>query len=559
MSSYMILLIVLGVIAAIVIIAVLSSIGARKSTYYRLKACFGQINRHEFSYEEYESVSHYFKNTLGEDETCIDDITWNDLDMDRIFLMINNSHSSIGRDYLYRMLRIPSADKSVLEERERLAEYFEKHPEERTRIMQYYDNVGFTGKMSITDHVEQLLSLKPSGNTVHYTAFLCIIASLIFTLFAEPVIGTLMLLVSCGYSIVTYYKIKSRTDSFFACVKQIVSMTDAAKGICRLNIPELEEYNKQLDKNIKSFRKISSNSWLLVSGKTSGGNISDIIMEYVRMFTHIDLIKFNSVLKHISEKRDEIYSLIETLGIIESMISVASFRHLLPYFVQPEFTVEDVMEIHDIYHLSIKAPVANSIKTARPVLITGSNASGKSTFLKSVAIGAILAQTINTCPCEYYKAPFFRIYSSMALTDHLETGESYYIVEIKSLKRIVDAAHTGGCRIICFIDEVLRGTNTVERIAASTEILKNLADSGVLCFAATHDTELTHLLDGQYDNYHFSEQVKDGEIVFSYVIQNGRATSRNAIRLLEIIGYDKDIINNATTRADSFIREGIWR
>lgn len=114
-------------------------------------------------------------------------------------------------------------------------------------------------------------------------------------------------------------------------------------------------------------------------------------------------------------------------------------------------------------------------------------------------------------------------------------------------------------RVLCFIDEVLRGTNTVERIAASTEILKNLAENNVMCFAATHDIELTDLLSAHYDNYHFSEEVTDGNVIFSYIIQKGKATSRNAIKLLEIIGYDKNIINKAEQRAERFIETGVWR
>ena len=149
--------------------------------------------------------------------------------------------------------------------------------------------------------------------------------------------------------------------------------------------------------------------------------------------------------------------------------------------------------------------------------------------------------------------------SSMALTDNLDSGESYYIVEIKSLKRIVDTAKNSGAKVLCFIDEVLRGTNTVERISASTEILKNLSESGAMCFAATHDIELTDLLEKQYSNYHFTEEVKDGNVIFSYVLHEGKATSRNAIKLLEIIGYDKSIIEKAENRANNFIKSGIWR
>lgn len=84
----------------------------------------------------------------------------------------------------------------------------------------------------------------------------------------------------------------------------------------------------------------------------------------------------------------------------------------------------------------------------------------------------------------------------MALRDDLNAQNSYYIVEIKSLKRILDAVDKDDKRpVLCFVDEVLRGTNTVERIAASSEILKSLRYKNVLVFAATHDIELTYLLE----------------------------------------------------------------
>jgi DNA mismatch repair ATPase MutS len=146
----------------------------------------------------------------------------------------------------------------------------------------------------------------------------------------------------------------------------------------------------------------------------------------------------------------------------------------------------------------------------------------------------------------------------MALRDDLAGGDSYYIVEIKSLKRILDAANTSGNRIFCLIDEVLRGTNTIERIAASTQILKSLDHKNIQCFAATHDIELTELLKDSYDNYHFEGEVTDSDVHFSYKIKEGPATNRNAIKLLSIIGYDPKIVEDAQNMADEFTRTGTW-
>lgn len=559
MEVYQIILIIVAVMAVIAIIGFVMSAASRRNLYARLLASFGQIKKYEFTYEEYESISHFFRNTLKEGEFFVDDITWNDLDMDKIFLMVNNTNSSVGRDSLYKILRKPVSDKSVLDERERLIEYFGTHDDERTRIMQSFCNIGFTRKISISDYMDNLFKLKPQSNLPHILMLLCVILAFVYTFTIDAVFGVGLIIIASGVSIVSYYKSKSRIDSFFECVRQLVCMVETAGKISRMQIPDLSEYNKYFADTAALFGKITRNSFVLVSHKDNSGSLADIIMEYIKMFTHIDLMKFNSVLKHFDRNYGEVLTLMDKLGLIEAMISAASFRRLMPYMCRPVFTDGGEMELKNIYHLNIKEPVANSLCESRPVLVTGSNASGKSTFLKSVAIGAILAQTLNTCPADCYKAPFYRIYSSMALTDDLDSGESYYIVEIKSLKRIVDAAGEPGMKVLCFIDEVLRGTNTVERIAASSEILKNLADNGVMCFAATHDVELTHILEKIYSNYHFDEEVRDNNVIFSYELKKGRATSRNAIKLLGIIGYDVGIIRNSEQRANDFINTGIWR
>ena len=101
------------------------------------------------------------------------------------------------------------------------------------------------------------------------------------------------------------------------------------------------------------------------------------------------------------------------------------------------------------------------------------------------------------------------------------------MVEIRAMQRILEAGAKEGAKIACFVDEVLRGTNTVERIAASTEILKYMAQQGYFCAAATHDIELTSLLEEVYENYHFSEEIKDGDVLFNYRLQEGKAQTRN--------------------------------
>ena len=81
----------------------------------------------------------------------------------------------------------------------------------------------------------------------------------------------------------------------------------------------------------------------------------------------------------------------------------------------------------------------------------------------------------------------------------------------------------------------------------------------MLSFAATHDIELSYILDSSYENYHFEERIEQDDIFFPYQILAGPATSRNAIALLNLLGYDKEIVTKAEEMAENFLKEGAWR
>jgi len=131
------------------------------------------------------------------------------------------------------------------------------------------------------------------------------------------------------------------------------------------------------------------------------------------------------------------------------------------------------------------------------------------------------------------------------------------MVEIKSLKRILDRVNEE-IPVLCFIDEVLRGTNTLERIAASSRILSYLAKKNTQVFAATHDIELTHILDKNYSNYHFQERIEDNQILFDYALYQGKAVSKNAIKLLDMLKFPKEITTAAENAAEEFLIKGEW-
>lgn len=556
-SSMQILVFLAAVVIIAVYVTVTNNKRKQKAVINRLKKSWGRPASRKYTGEDYECISHYFRRSASEDS--IDDITWNDLGMDEIFKQMNNTNSSVGQEYLYKMLRQPDADMTMLKKLDTLAKSIDTDEVNRLELQKVFVWIGRAKHISISDYCDVVVGLEKKSNLLHYASVIFLLASILFTCIVSPVIGIWLCIAAVAFSIITYYKCKAAVDRYFICVNHIVKLLMGAKKITGLNIDFLAEYNTWLKDIYEELSDITKRSWLLETGNVDG-SIAEMLLDYLRMLTHMDLIKFNNLIKLFRDKEERIYELIDILGFIEASIAVASFRNMLNNWCVPEFGEDskNCLEVKNVYHPLIKEPVANSICTKRNVLLTGSNASGKSTFLKTIAINALLAQTIYTSVSEYYKAPVYRIYSSMALRDDLSNSNSYYIVEIKSLKRILDATERKGHPVLMFVDEVLRGTNTVERIAASSEILKSVKPGRALVFAATHDIELTTLLSNNYDNYHFQEKVTDDEVLFDFRLYTGPATTRNAIKLLNTIGYDDRIIKAAQKSAAYFLENGRW-
>lgn len=520
---------------------------------------WGNLPKREYDYGELEHIAKYFQATKKEEFT-IDDITWNDLDMDSVFCMMNQCRSSSGDDYLYKLLRTPLTSKKELEERNRIISFFQRNEKTRIAYQMELSKVGHSKKFALIDYVNNITKLLPDSNLDNYMhLFLYVVV--IFAIIAQPASGIIVAIGVLIYNIYTYYKKKTEIEPYYVSVGAIVHLVSCAQGLLKLNVPELKDYTENLKQAVNVLSSVKGNAKFLGSTDKFSGNMGSMMMDYLNMFFRIDLIMFNRLLAKVQKHKKEMLILMDEIGRLDAYISIASFRELMPFYCESELeeSKEGFVEAKDMYHPLLSEPVANSIYEHHPVLLTGSNASGKSTFLKTVAINALLSQTCGMALAKEYRSCFFRIYSSMALKDNIQGSESYFIVEIKSLKRILDAVNQDKTPVLCFVDEVLRGTNTVERIAASSRILQSFADSGVMCFAATHDIELTTILKDCYSNYHFQEEVTEDEVKFDYKLYAGPATTRNAIKLLNVIGYDKNIIKGAEQRAMHFLTDGNWK
>lgn len=477
----------------------------------------------------------------------IDDLTWYDLDMQAIFELINGTYSSIGSEALYQRLR--NFHFNQTDDLEELIQFYQENPEIREKIQFHFAGLGkhdnnFTKQYIANGKKEKL------GNLGLYVLLgLLPLISLILLVVIGP-IGIFLLLGSILFNVIFYMTKKAKLETELESMRYLVQSISLANKLATIPTPRQAEIREN-SIPLKSIAK-----WGF-SFRVKSNSEADMLFEYLNLAFMIPFIAYNFVITRLSKYSQEAINLWSVLGEMEVAAAVLNFRTYFPVSCQPEFA-EGGIKAEDIYHPLVEYSVVNPVDWQRNTLVTGSNASGKSTYVKSIAISAILSQTINTAIAEQFTMQPGHVLTSMAVEDDILAGDSYFVAEIKSIKRLLSQVKKGA-RCYCFIDEILKGTNTIERIAASSSVVTWLADYPSLSFVATHDIELTEMLKKQCDNVHFEETVtEDRGITFDYVLKQGPSVTRNAIALLKVMDYPEKIVDQAQKEARYFDEQRTW-
>lgn len=476
------------------------------------------------------------------DDGGLDDVTWNDLSMNEIFNRINNCDTSAGEEILYRKLRrndMGDDERSLFEKRVSTFAGDETLREETEEILY---NIGKeSASYYISSYMDGIEEYRLKIGRVCRLLQILLLISLIAAVAMQTSVAELVCLAICVVNLALYMVTKMKYEVELGLSDPAIQILETGKKLSERE--EIRELFPSLSGRMDGFRKVLRGSRFLRTQRanTATGDVGALLLDYLMGITLWQLTVYDSMVRRLSEKAEEYLEVYREIGEMDAAISVASFRQSLPRYCVPEFIEEKCVSVNDLYHPLIMEPVENSIELSRGCLITGSNASGKSTFIKAVAVNAVLAQSLNTCAAGRVTMPHAQVLTSMAVRDDLTAGESYFIREIRYLKRILD--HLNDRKItLCVIDEILRGTNTGERIRASRAILEYLAEKNCIPLIASHDKELTVLLDRLYDNYHFSEEMGEDDISFSYKIMKGPATSQNAVKLLKLAGFPEEIL-----------------
>lgn len=508
--------------------------------------------------EDVQSVSSYWRNKKERTEfyAGVDQITWDDLAMDQVFQKMNYTKTSIGSEYLFNQLRDIDPQLEGLQSKEELYTLMSTDEKLREQVLLILSSLGKRNYADTSSYFYQV-----NDHKIKFAGVYLLLASLpivsLFLMFVSLKVGIASLVSSLLINAVVYYRNKKMLENDLHSITYVAAIVNTGKSLAAIRHPQFSVFDNILKREGKGLRKVSFFGKVLAIGTSIGGDF-DLFFEYFRIVFLLDFISYNQIVKAIVTHQKAYQQLWEAIGELDAAIAVAFYRKSLSSYALPQFIDKEELAFEDLAHPLVDNPVTNSSTLGKTVLITGSNASGKSTYIKAVAINAILAQTIHTVLATTWTMKPSYIVTSMAIQDNVLDGDSYFIAEIKSLKRIIQLSKEKK-PLISFVDEILKGTNTIERISASAAIMEWLSANKGMNIIASHDIELTEIADGVYTNYHFRESIEDGEVLFDYKIHEGPSQTRNAIKLLEILDYPESVTNQANQLAEHFTDIREWK
>jgi hypothetical protein len=242
----------------------------------------------------------------------------------------------------------------------------------------------------------------------------------------------------------------------------------------------------------------------------------------------------------------DIQKWLDTVSEAEVLNSLAGYYHANPTYVMPVISPEDLhLEARNMAHpLIVKGEaVSNSVSLhgkGKTIVVTGSNMSGKSTFLRTVGINAVLAMAGAPVRAGYFAVSLCQVFTSMRTQDSLEESTSSFYAELKRLKQLIDSLPAGK-PILYLLDEILKGTNSHDRHLGAQALIRQLHKHNASGFISTHDLalgEMAEELPGSVFNYSFNSEIINDKLYFDYKLRQGVCQSFNASKLMQQIGIE---------------------
>jgi hypothetical protein len=515
----------------------------RKRIKEKLLSEFGNLKEDSFNFEYIESYfrkkEHAAANQTLSDKTC------NDLDFQELFMFIDRTNSRVGQQYLYNKLRTIPLHHTENTIHEKLIEEFSNNRDFRVSVQFQLSKLNEREVYYIPSLFQDEI-LKPP-NWYFIVPLLSFTSLLSFIMiFFNPVFFLLNLSLFFVNIFIHFWN-KRNLYHYFSTIPQLSKLNNVAQELFKIEI--LKQINPDLTKLTNVLNKVSNRMSVFnfeVKMQSDGQLIFWTIMEFVKIVLLIEPLFLFGTLKRIDTKRAEIEDVFMFVGEIDAICSIASLRSGLKDFCIPEISDgQKILSARDVYHPLIENCVKNNLEVKdKSILLTGSNMSGKTSFIRTIALNVITGLTLNTCFAEHFSMPGVRIFSAIRISDDLMNDRSYYFEEVITIKEMLDNSTSGNLNLF-LLDEIFKGTNTVERISAGKAVLSSLNKDNNIVFVSTHDIELADLLKDEYDLYHFSEIVNHKTVDFDYKLKEGKLKNRNAIKILQLNDYPESIIQEA--------------
>ncbi len=514
----------------------------KRNSAERLKESFGKLKDESF---DFETIGKYFRNKNHQGVyQVLSDKTCKDLDFDELFAFLDRTNSKVGQQYLYNTLRCITVGNANTKLNEELILQLSYDAESRILLQKQIEKLNHKDAYNISTLFHEEHLKKPKWffivGLLSFTSF----ASLILG-FINPAFFAILLLVFCVNFIVHIWN-KNNLVQYVSSIPQLLKLNSIAAYL--YSDQKLKVINPSLSKSIKLIDEVKSRMSFFQLEARLQGDTEMIAWFFFEIFKTVFLLEpllLFGVLKRLNTKRKEIEEVFEFVGHVDMLISIASLRAGLNTYCIPVINEETKISAVKINHPLISNCTTNDIEISeKSILLTGSNMSGKTSFIRAVGLNVISGLTINTCFAESMSFPVIRVFSAIRISDDLMNDRSYYFEEVLTIKEMIDEGGNGNKNLF-LLDELFKGTNTVERISAGKAVLSALSKEDNIVLVSTHDIELTDMLHEEYELYHFSETVNENTVGFDYKLKSGKLKNRNAIRILEINGYPKNVIKEA--------------
>lgn len=529
-NNQTLVLIILTFIILITLVNVIISIIERRKQIAKINTLWdNKLKLESFirPNSRFDAQYHAYRDYYNE-QSFIDDKTWSDLNMDTLFHKINFNFTAIGEMRLYATLRGMFKVNQTS-----LINMFKDNKVFRLNVSYILSKIG---KNVYPLFPDQML---PSKRNI-LLMFCPLLPFIGFAfIFLIPSKGILICLTFMILNAILSFKLKKSYDQDLKSVFYTANVIKQSQALSKI------ESTPAISVDFTHFKASRRFSGLLA--RVESQDMASSIIMFIKLVFMIDYVLFHLIQRSYFKYQEEVMACYDYISILDNHYSIAMYQHTLTHYCYPKINNNiNGLQMKSIIHplLDEENAIANTIEISNHILLTGSNASGKSTFMKAVALNLILAQSIQTATAHSFIYQPGYVMTSMANADDVLSGDSYFMSELKSIRRLFNTYQCN--KIYCFIDEIFKGTNTTERIAASESVLSYLDNQKAYqVIAATHDVELSILLENTYNNYHFNESIQKNSIFFDYKIKPGKANTRNAIELLRITQFPIDIYQRA--------------